>query len=169
MSEGRLKVFSALFVLLALTFSLQAKETTTVLSVVDGDTLKIKYEGREENIRLIGIDAPESKPNEKAKHGAQRSGKDLKTIIAMGKEAARYVKTLLKPGDEVEIELDVQTRDRYGRLLGYVYLSNGKMLNEEIAKAGYANPMTIPPNVKYQERFLKAYREARDNQRGLWK
>lgn len=169
MRKGRLKVFSALFVLLALTFPLQAKETATVLSVVDGDTLKIKYEGREESIRLIGIDAPESKANEKAKRDAQRSGQDLKTIIAMGKEATRYVKTLVKPGDKVEIELDVQTRDRYGRLLGYVYLSNGKMLNEEIAKAGYADPMTIPPNVKYQERFLKAYREARENQRGLWR
>jgi micrococcal nuclease len=50
-----------------------------------------------------------------------------------------------------------------------VYLSDGKMLNEEIVKAGYANLMTIPPNVKYQEKFLKAYREARENKRGLWR
>jgi micrococcal nuclease len=69
----------------------------------------------------------------------------------------------------VTIEFDVQTRDRYGRLLGYVYLFNGKMLNEEIVKAGYANLMTYPPIVKYQERFLKAYREARENRRGLWR
>jgi micrococcal nuclease len=55
------------------------------------------------------------------------------------------------------------------RLLGYVYLSNGKMLNEEIVKAGYGNVMTIPPNVKYQDRFLKAYQEARKRKRGLWK
>ncbi len=61
-----------------------------------------------------------------------------------------------------------QERDRYGRLLGYVYLSNGKMLNEEIVKAGYANVMTIPPNVKYQDRFLKACQEAREKKRGLW-
>ncbi len=53
-------------------------------------------------------------------------------------------------------------RDRYDRLLGYVYLSNGKMLNEEIVKAGYAN-------VKYQDRFLKAYQEARERKRGLWR
>ena len=164
-----LKVFSALLVLLALAFPLQAKETAIVLSVVDGDTLKIKYEGREENVRLIGIDAPESKPNEKAKRDAQRSGQDLKTIIAMGKEATRYVKTLVKPGDKISIEFDVQARDKYGRMLGYVYLSNGRMLNEEIIKAGYANLMTIPPNVKYQKKFLMAYQEARKNQRGLWK
>jgi micrococcal nuclease len=67
------------------------------------------------------------------------------------------------------MEFDVQKRAKGGRLLGYVYLSDGKMLNEEIVKAGYAYPMTVPPNVKYQERFLKAYREARENRRGLWK
>ncbi len=65
--------------------------------------------------------------------------------------------------------MDVEKRDKYGRLLGYVYLSNGKMLNEEVVKAGYGSLMTHPPNVKYQERFLKAYREARENNRGLWK
>jgi micrococcal nuclease len=51
--------------------------------------------------------------------------------------------------------------------LAYLYLSDGKMLNEEIVKAGYANLMTVPPNVKYQERFLKAYREAGENRWGL--
>ena len=74
-----------------------------------------------------------------------------------------------KPGDTVKMEFDVEKRDKYSRLLGYVYLSDGKMLNEEIVKAGYANLMTIPPNVKYQDRFLKAYREARENRKGLWK
>lgn len=87
----------------------------------------------------------------------------------MGKEAANYTRNLVKPGDIVKIEFDVRPRDQYGRLLGYAYLSNGKMLNEELVKAGYANVMTYPPNVKYQERFLKAYREARENKRGLWK
>jgi hypothetical protein len=54
-------------------------------------------------------------------------------------------------------------------MLAYVYLPKGTILNEEIVKAGYANIMTVPPNVMYQERFLKAYREARENGRGLWK
>ncbi len=82
------------------------------------------------------------------------------------------MKTLLKPGGTVKIEFDVQKREKNrtnGRLLGYVYLSDGKMLNEEVVKAGYANLMTYPPNVKYQERFLKAYRDARDNMKGLWR
>ena len=78
------------------------------------------------------------------------------------------VESLVKTGDLVTIEFDKQQRDRHGRLLGYVYLSNGKMLNEEIVKAGYANVMTIPPNVKYQDKFSRAYKEAREKKRGLW-
>lgn len=96
-------------------------------------------------------------------------GKDLKTIISMGKESTKFVRSLVKPGDRVRIEFDVEKRDQYGRLLGYVYLFAGRMLNEEIVRAGYATLLTHPPNVKYQERFLRAYREARENQRGLWK
>jgi len=99
---------------------------------------------------------------------AERSKEDIKTIIAMGKQATAFTKSLVKSGDTIRIECDVQVRDKYRRLLGYVYLSDGRMLNEEIVKAGYANVMTYPPNVKYQERFLKAYREARENKQGLW-
>jgi len=139
-----------------------------VLRVLDGDTLKVEHKGRPESVRLIGIDAPESRPNKKAKKDAQRGEGDLNTITSLGKEATRYVKSLVKPGDIIRIEFDKQIRDKYGRLLGYVYLSDGKMLNEEIVKAGYAHMMTYPPNVKYQERFLRAYREARENHRGLW-
>jgi micrococcal nuclease len=167
-----MKKILSIFVILAFVLPLQAQgiskfESVKVLSVVDGDTLKVNYKEKEENIRLIGIDAPESRPNKKAKMDAQRSKEDLKTILTMGKKSTEYVMTLVKPGDAVKIEFDVQTRDKYFRLLGYVYLSDGRMLNEEIVKAGYANLMTIPPNVKYQERFLKAYREARENRKGL--
>lgn len=136
-----------------------------VLSVVDGDTLKISYKGQKESIRLIGVDAPESTINKKTKRDAKRSGQSIETIIAMGKRATKYVKSLVKPGDEITIELDVQERDRYGRLLGYVYLSDGKMLNEEIVKAGYANIMTIRPNVKYKDKFLREYRDYHEEQR----
>jgi len=169
-----LKKLFYILLLAAITLPLQAISVENigpakVISVVDGDTLKINYKGKEESVRLIGIDAPESRINKKAKNDAQRSGEDLKTITAMGKEATNYVKSLVKPGDTVRIEFDVQKRDKYGRLLSYVYLPNGTMLNEEIVKAGFANVMTEPPNVKYQERFLKAYREARENGRGLWR
>ena len=147
----------------------QAQEIATVVRVIDGDTLKISYKGQEESIRLIGIDTPESAANKKAKGDAVRTGEDIQLIISQGREATDYVKGLVKLGDSMQIEFDVQERDRYGRLLGYVYLSDGKMLNEEIVRAGYASLMTYPPNVKYQERFLGAYKEARENRRGLWR
>ncbi len=153
-----LKTLLFIFILAFLSSSLHAQQTTTVTRVVDGDTLKIRYWGKEESIRLIGIDTPESRVNKKTKRDAKRSGQDIKTIIAMGKKATEYVESLVKQGDLITIEFDAQERDRYRRLLGYVYLPNGKMLNEEIVKAGYANVMTIPPNVKYQDRFLRAYK-----------
>jgi len=146
----------------------QSNLEAKVLSVVDGDTLKISYKGQKESIRLIGIDTPESRVNKKAKRDAKKSGEDVGTIIAMGKRATVYVESLVKQGDIVTIEFDVQEKDRYKRLLGYVYLSNGKMLNEEILKAGYANVMTIPPNVKYKDKFLRAYKYARKIKSGLW-
>jgi micrococcal nuclease len=146
----------------------QTNSAVEVLSIVDGDTLKISYKGQRESIRLIGIDTPESRVNKKTKKDAKRSGQDVETIIAMGKRATAYVESLVKPGDTITIEFDVQERDRYGRLLCYVYLSNGKMLNEEIVKAGYASVMTIPPNVKYKDKFLKSYKNARKRKVGLW-
>jgi micrococcal nuclease len=149
--------------------SLHAQQTTTVTRIIDGDTLKVFYLGREESIRLIGIDTPECRINKKTKRDAKRSEQDIKTIIEMGKRATEYVESLVKPGDFINIEFDAQERDRYGRLLGYVYLSDGKMLNEEIVKAGYANVMTIPPDVKYKDRFLRAYKQARKDKKGLWR
>ena len=164
-----IKTLSFILILTLLSSSLHAQQTTTVVRVVDGDTLKVRYWGKEESIRLIGIDTPESRVNKKTKKDAKRSGQDIKTIIEMGKRATEYVESLVKAGDLITIEFDVQQKDRYGRLLGYVYLSNGKMLNEEIVKAGYANVMTIPPTVKYKDRFLRAFKQARESKRGLWK
>ena len=161
-------IISFVFILTILASSLHAQQAVTVTRIVDGDTIKVFYLGNEESIRLIGIDTPESRVNKKTKKDAKRSGQDIETIIEMGMRATEYVESLVKPGDIVTIELDVQERDRYKRLLGYVYLIDGRMLNEEIVKAGYANVMTIPPAVRYKNRFLKAFQEARESKRGLW-
>ena len=87
-----LKKLFCILLLAALTLPLQAVsveklESAKVLKISDGDTLKINYRGKEESVRLIGIDAPESRINKKAKNDAQRGGEDLKTITAMGKKA----------------------------------------------------------------------------------
>lgn len=113
-----------IFLLAAL---LNAQDFATIKRVTDGNTLVLS---NDERVRLIGIDAPESRPNPRVKKQAGMEGKDEKTIIQMGKESTKLVKTLVKPGDEVKLEFDVEKRDRYGRLLAYVYLSDGRMLNE---------------------------------------
>ncbi|MDP3789162.1 MAG: thermonuclease family protein, partial [Candidatus Omnitrophota bacterium] len=117
-----------------------------VTKVVDGDTLHLENGDR---VRLIGIDTPESKVNTKLRRDSKRIGKDYETITAMGKKAAKFT-TAMVNDKYVRLEFDVQKRDRYNRLLAYIYLPDGKMLNAEIIKAGYAQVMTVPPNVKYQ-------------------
>lgn len=162
-------LFLVVFAVFFLASSGNAHNKAIVVRVVDGDTLTVEMNGQQEAVRLIGIDTPESKNNNKARKDAVKTHHDIEAITAMGKEATRYVKTLVRKGDMVEIEFDIQRRDKYNRLLVYAYLSDGKMLNEEIIKAGYANVMTYPPNVKYQDRFVRAYREARDTKRGLYR
>jgi len=159
-----------IFVVLSLflTINSYAQQRTTVTRIIEGDTLQALYGGVEKRIRLIGVDTPESRVNRKAKKDANMSEQDIKTIIEMGKKAKKYVDGLVKRGDLITIEFDVQKMDKYGRLLCYVYLSNGKMLNEEVVKAGYANVMSIPPNVKYKDRFFRAYKQAKESNMGLW-
>jgi micrococcal nuclease len=148
--------------------SLGASANATVKRVVDGDTLVIDMDSGEEKVRLIGVDTPESKKNKKAEKDSSRSGQSLDAIVALGKRAAAFTKELVPPGTEVVIETDVQGRDKYGRLLVYVYLPDGRMVNMVIIAEGYASTMTIPPNVKHAEEFLKAERSARAQNKGLW-
>jgi len=183
----RLLTLSIVLLLTAPAFA----QTYTVERVIDGDTLKLT---NGERVRLIGIDTPESKPNDKAKRDSERTGQDIETINKMGKEATEFVKGLLKEGQEVRLEFDVQEKDKYGRLLAYVFIDTGigintilgyetpinhhydyysgtfkHFINATIIKAGYASPMTIPPNVKYADLFQELYEEAREQGRGLWK
>jgi len=125
-------------------------------------------DGKKERIRLIGVDAPESQRNGKAKRDSERTGEDLNAMIEQGKEARAFAKKYLKQGTIVKLEQDVEKRDKYGRVLAYAYLPDGTMFNSLIVKEGYAQILTIPPNVKYQDLFLKLQREARENNRGLW-
>jgi micrococcal nuclease len=143
----------------------QGTETRRVKSIVDGDTVYL--EGYKESFRLIGIDTPESSRNNRAKDIAARTGQDLETIVQQGKLSSAFTKNLLE-GRTVRIEWDVQRTDRWGRNLAYLWL-DGKMANLEIVRAGYADPLTIAPNVRYSEKFVQAAREAREAGRGLWK
>ena len=139
-----------------------------VAYVVDGDTIAVRIDRGLEKVRLIGIDTPESRKNKQALLQAERSKRDIKTIMEFGRRAKDSLKGLLPKGTELRIEHDVQKRDKYGRLLGYVYRTDNTMVNEEMVLRGYAQILTIPPNVKYVDRFKKALAKSQREKRGLW-
>lgn len=128
-----------------------------VTRVVDGDTIKVIMPGGNlDTVRYIGIDTPETVHPEKP-------------VECFGKEASAYNDALV--GDKtVWLELDVEERDKYGRLLAYVYLDpKGRaMVNVILVAQGYAQVATYPPNVKYVELFRELAKGAREDGRGLW-
>ncbi len=147
----------------------QRGEPCIVEKVIDGDTFECYSESiGSVKVRLIGIDTPESRYNKKLERDVQRSGKDAQEIIRMGRAAKEFIKSLLPKGSKVYLEFDVQRMDKYGRLLAYVWLESGKMLNQVLLEEGYAQVYTIPPNVKYEKEFLDAQRKARQEGKGLW-
>jgi micrococcal nuclease len=135
-----------------------------VSRVIDGDTLLLE---NNERVRLIGIDTPEMHESSKLNRDAQRSGQDIASIKQLGRESYAFTKKIAE-GKRVRLEFDVERRDRYKRILAYVYLSDGTFLNAAIIEQGYASVMTYPPNVKYADLFRKLYTDARQNRRGLW-
>ncbi len=128
-----------------------------VVRVVDGDTIVVNIEGNDRNIRLIGIDAPESVADE-----------DYKENTEEGRLASQYTSQLLD-GKKVYLEYDKELYDSYGRKLCYVYLKDGNTLvNEVILENGYARTMTIEPNVKHEKRLSAAEQKAQKDGAGLW-
>ena len=126
--------------------------------VVDGDTIHVRVGPRLEKVRYIGVNAPEI-PHPEAR-GWRKGG-----------ARAFEVNRRLVAGKDARLELDLGRRDNWGRLLAYVWVKRARnqiMVNAEMVRRGYAQVMTIPPNVKYQARFLKLQREAREALRGLW-
>jgi micrococcal nuclease len=139
----------------------------TILRWMDGDTAVLATPSGVERVRLIGIDAPEASPSERARGQARRLNTSLWNVVRLGLQARDYAQQLAPPSTRVFVETDVQARDRYGRLLAYLWLPDGRLLQEEILRAGRASLLTIPPNVKHTERLLNAWREARKSGRGL--
>lgn len=125
-----------------------------VARVVDGDTIKIEYDNTQLSIRLIGIDTPES------------VHPDLSKNIPEGKIASDYTKSRLE-NKEIRLEFDVQPRDKYNRLLAYVYIDD-KMFNKELLEKGYARVATFPPNIKYVDDFKTIQKKAINSNKGFW-
>jgi len=136
-----------------------------VSKAIDGDTIELSTG---EHVRLIGIDTPESRYNNKLARDSKRSRKDILSILKMGKEASEFTRRLVE-GKKVRLEFDVEKYDKYKRVLAYVYLEDGTFVNARIMEEGYAQSLTIPPDVKYADMFLKLEREAREKKKGLWR
>ncbi len=129
-------------------------EFATVKRVVDGDTIELE---NGEKVRYIGIDTPETLD-------------PRKPIQCFGTEAAAQNKDLVE-GKRIRLEKDVTDRDKYRRLLRYVYVTDESkeiFVNLELVKQGFAHSYTYPPDVKYQDLFVAAEKEARGEGRGFW-
>ena len=127
-----------------------------VIKITDGDTLHLAMEGRDESVRLIGINTPETVD-------------PRRTVECFGKEASERMKEIAK-GKIVRLEYDESQslRDTYGRLLAYVYLEDGQMINRKMIAEGYAYEYTYLTPYRYQEEFRELQKLAQGAKRGLW-
>lgn len=141
--------FDLLLIFLIFSSVVFSQEKAKVLKVYDGDTIKIILNKKIEKIRLIGIDCPE------------RDEKGYWQALNFTKRLTLHKKIIL--------EYDLEKRDKYGRLLAYVFLENGKFVNEEILKEGHGRFILIPPNDKYKERLKNAEKLAKTLKKGIWK
>ena len=124
--------------------------------VVDGDTIEVSIDGRSETIRLIGVNTPETK-------------KPNTPIECFGPEASARTTELLPTGTPVRLERDVESRDKYGRLLAYVYRQPDNLfINGVLIDEGLARPYKFPPNTTFSSEFSAAADIARRNGTGLW-
>lgn len=137
----------------------QAVDQATVVEVIDGDTIILEIAGMRESARLIGIDTPETKH-------------PTKGVQCFGPEASQFLTGLLPAGTLLRVERDIEARDAYGRLLLYLFLmtqDGERFVNLELIARGFARPLSIAPNVRYQEDVVAAAVDAAQNRRGLWR
>ncbi len=155
------KLFKNLVITLAtcifFNFYSLAKEQSKVVEVIDGDTILVEYQGKKETVRLIGIDCYETYPNNRAYKQAYTDGINVEKVIEKGKLAGIYTQTLVKKGDKITLEFEENKRDKYKRLLAYVYLKNGKMLNEQLLKSKNAKLYIFKTTI-YKEKLFNSLR-----------
>lgn len=130
--------------------------TGVVTRVVDGDTFVARIGDRDVQIRLIGVDTPET-----VKPGTP--------IECFGPEASDFTKSILQEGSRVRLARDIEARDKYGRLLAYVYVGPDEVfLNRALIEQGFATAYPYPPNTAHADEFNAAERDARAARLGLW-
>ena len=131
--------------------------SAVVTQVIDGDTVQVSIGGRTQDIRLIGVDTPETVH-------------PTKPVQCFGPEASQHTKQLLPRGTRVYLARDIESRDKYGRLLAYVYRSADNLfVNYELVYNGWARPYPYPPNTTLESTFAEAAFHAQSQQLGLWR
>lgn len=129
---------------------------STVVKVIDGDTINVQANGQAYTIRLIGIDSPETVD-------------PRKTVQCFGKEASDFAKkNLLNQKVRLESDTSQGDKDKYNRLLRYVFLSDGTLFNKIMLEQGYAQEYTYNTPYKYRDEFIAAQLYAKNNNLGLW-
>jgi endonuclease YncB( thermonuclease family) len=128
----------------------------TVSRVIDGDTIIVSGDGRSEDVRVLGIDTPETVD-------------PRKPVGCFGPQASAYTKHLLS-GRRVRLEYDRVLRDRYGRFLAYVYLEGPHevFVDARLVQLGYARTLSIPPNTRHAAQLARLEQAAAVEGRGLW-
>lgn len=129
-----------------------ATATGTIVSITDGDTVRMLVEGRELRVRLIGLDTPELRD----------------PLECYGPEATAALEALAPPGSEVGYAYDRDPQDRYERELLYLFAADGTLINLALVEQGYAEALLVEPNDRYWPELQAAERAARDAGRGLW-
>ena len=148
--------FLILMMLMPAVLRAENPATLTVTQVVDGDTFwGTDAGGQRIKVRLIGVDAPESR-----KTGNKPEG-------FYGKEAKAYLTRLLM-NQRVRLAYDKSARDRYGRTLAYVYLADGTFVNDLLVQKGYAKAIYYKPNGKYREQLSRSCKNAQQSGAGMW-
>lgn len=130
--------------------------TPTVAEVIDGDTVVVDFDGNREIVRLLGIDTPETVDPSRPEQ-------------CFGAEASTFLASVLPPGTPVRLERDVEARDRFGRLLAYIFRAHdGRFVNRELVRNGYADVAIFTPNTAYRNELEHDLATAVTAKSGLW-
>jgi micrococcal nuclease len=130
-------------------------DLATIVSVVDGDTIVLSVQNQTETVRLLGIDTPETVH-------------PTRPIECFGPEASAFTKATLEKGSVVKLVRDVEPRDRYQRLLVYLFLADGTLFNQSLIDRGLARTLSIEPNTAFASQFASHESSARNRRVGLW-
>ena len=134
--------------------SLQS-DLAKIVSVIDGDTIVLEVQNQTETVRLLGVDTPETV------HPS-------KPIECFGPEASAFTKATLVKGSSVKLLRDVEPRDRFQRLLVYLFLADGTLFNQLLIDRGFARTLSIEPNTTFASQFATHESNARNRRVGLW-